>query len=102
MASGRQRFAGTSDSLTDAIADAATCPTWLRYSEDMKGKSNVPVIKKHRNFIVKLRAVQDNLCFTQKQVEKSLAQILMTKADGWDLKTSEHTDWKRRQPSEFE
>ena len=94
MASSRQRFAGTADSLAKAIASAATCPTWLRYTEDMKGKSNVPVIKKHRSFILKLRAVQENLCFTKKQVEKSLQDILTAKADGWDLKTSEHTDWK--------
>eukprot|EP00969_Alexandrium_andersonii_P026524 1157290-Alexandrium_andersonii.AAC.1 len=76
----RERFKGEDTVLAAAIDPFVTDVSWLRYSENPKeARVDGNTIRKHGNLVAKLQALQNNLSFTQAQLERVFAGILESK-----------------------
>ena len=90
----RTRFKGSIDCLAEAIQPHVTGMHWLQYDETSKGaKVQAEELKTLKPVVSSLKALQNNLSFTQSDMKAVAKKIHDAIGASWKLSDDEQLDW---------
>lgn len=96
--SGAAGFSADVARIAAAVAPFATAPDWLKYTEDMAGKSLPNKILPHKEMWIAIAAVHETLAFTPKQAETIMLCVARNHSSLWtrELNDEELKDFRQR------